>query len=68
MLVQKGVPNVDCLVASHEDHSRYGSMVVLQPRGMERRPRLASEVVEAVRCVLQALLVRFMATQSGLAH
>ena len=43
-------------------------MVVLQPRGMEYRPRLASEVVEAVRCVLEALLVRFMATQSGLAH
>ena len=60
VLVQKGVPNVDRLVASHEDHPRHGSIIFLQPRGVERQPRFVSEIIEAAICVLQALVVRLM--------
>jgi hypothetical protein len=42
MLVQKGVPNVDRLVMSHEDHPKHGSTIFLQPTDEERQPRLAS--------------------------
>jgi hypothetical protein len=68
VLKQRSVPNVDRLIMFHKNHERHGSVIYLQPRGMERLPELASEIIEATICVLQALLVRLVSPQSDLAH
>jgi hypothetical protein len=64
-LKQKNVPNVDRLVASYNGHPEHGSSIYLQPKGLELQPQLVSEIIEAVVCVLQALLVRLIIGAAG---
>ena len=58
LLTSKGVPHVDRLKLSYIDDEKHGSVVILEPKGVDVLPRRAKEVLEAVICVLEALMVR----------
>ena len=58
ILHEKHTPNVDNLHLSFIDHSKHGSVVYLQPKGMAVQPASAREVLDAVLCVLAALKAR----------
>jgi hypothetical protein len=67
VLRTKRVPNIDRLLTSFENHPKFGSVIFLQPKGVELPPRLVNEIIGATVCVLQALLVRFMTPQADAA-
>ena len=54
LLERKPVPNVDNLYSA----SQTRGVVYLQPRGIDTRPKIAQDVVDAIMCVLEALVVR----------
>jgi hypothetical protein len=54
LLKEKGVPNVDGIAMSYSD---CGAVVFLEPKGMSVFPRNSRQVLDAVCCVLQALIV-----------
>lgn len=57
LLEEKNVPNVDHLQMYRHDSS-HGYAVYLQPKGLPDVPRSRKEVIEALICVLEALVVR----------
>lgn len=57
ILKDKAVPNVDSLLKSHIDHPHHGCVVCLKPKRVDVPPRLAQEVKDAVRCILEFLVV-----------
>ena len=56
LLAHKSVPNVDSLYLCKLDDPTRG-IVYLQPRGLNALPRVAQDVVDAIVCVLEALVV-----------
>jgi hypothetical protein len=56
LLVRKSVPNVDSLYLAKLDDSSCG-IVYLQPRGLNDSPRFVRDVVDAIVCILEALVV-----------
>ena len=56
LLRQKNVPHVDSVLNIFDDKS-HGAVAYLQPKGVNRRPTLAQEVLEAMLCLLEALTV-----------
>ena len=58
LLQAKHVPNVDRILNSYLNDNIHGSVVYLQPKGIDDSPRRAQEVLEAVKCVLEALKAR----------
>jgi hypothetical protein len=59
ILSEKGVPNVDSLSLTHADRE-HGAVAYLAPRGVNNSPRDTGEVLDAVACVLEALVVRMV--------
>jgi hypothetical protein len=57
LLERKKPPNVDQLLIAHEDHSELGSVAFFRPRGINKCPSSAIEVMQAIHCVLEALVV-----------
>ena len=57
LLEHRNVPNVDQLEQYFIDDPECGSAVYLVPKGIDKFPCLANEVVEAVTCILEALVV-----------
>ena len=55
-LKHKGVPNVDQL--DHADTKK--GEVYLSPKGMDVRPKDKKELLEAIICILEALVVRMV--------
>jgi hypothetical protein len=55
LLAEKNTCLVDKLILAYEDHSLYGSVVWLGPRGINKSPSSAMEVRQAILCVLNAL-------------
>jgi hypothetical protein len=56
-LAYKSVPNVDSLYSCKMDDLTRG-IVYLQPRGLNALPKFSQDVVDAIVCVLEALVVR----------
>jgi hypothetical protein len=56
LLRQKDVPNVDSALNLYDDTS-HGAVAYLQPKGVNRQPISLQEVVDAVVCILEALVV-----------
>jgi hypothetical protein len=57
LLAHKSVPNVDSLYL-HKLNDPTRGIVYLQPRGLNAYPKFAQDVVDAIVCVLEALVVR----------
>jgi len=57
LLKQKNVPNVDHLEQYFINDTEHGSAVYLGPKSIDNFPRLLNDVVDAVTCVLEALIV-----------
>lgn len=51
------MPNVDSLYLCKMDDLTRG-IVYLQPRGLNALPKFSQDVVDAIVCVLEALVVR----------
>jgi hypothetical protein len=67
LLQDKCVLNVDSLLQYYINDHVHGSVVYLQPKGIDDTPRSGQEVLEAVLCVLEALVVRrYLFTMSQL--
>jgi hypothetical protein len=66
LLEKKGVPNVDRLIGFASDEEQ-GSIIYLHPKGVDSAPQSEKEIIKAVECVLQALLVCLMTLQSDVA-
>jgi len=56
LLRQKDVPNVDSALDLYDDSS-HGAVAYLQPKGVNRQPTSPLEVLEAVLCLLEVLVV-----------
>ena len=56
ILTEKGVPNVDRLICANNQDG----VVYLGPKGMSVRPSNQKELLEAVICVLEALVVSIL--------
>ena len=57
LLEDKNVPNIDILMQYYINDHVHGSVVYLQPKGMDIFPCQGQEILEAVVCILQALKV-----------
>jgi len=57
LLEDKDVPNVDVLMQHYINNNVNGSVVYLQPKGMDIFLCWGQEVLEAVECILRALKV-----------
>jgi hypothetical protein len=57
LLAEKSVPNMDSLYLAKLDDPSCG-IVYFQPRGLNVYPRFAHDVVDAIVCILEALVVR----------
>ena len=60
MLGAKEVPNVDWMKLSYLDDNNQIAVAFLEPKGISAMPKSVGEVVEAVGCILEALVVRLM--------
>jgi hypothetical protein len=58
VLRTKDVPNVDRIVLSYAD-DKHGTVAFLEPKGISVIPKSVLEVLEAVSCILDALIVCF---------
>jgi hypothetical protein len=56
LLARKSVPNVDRLYSTELDDPSYG-IVYLQPRGLNAPPKSMQDVLDAIVCALEALVV-----------
>jgi hypothetical protein len=66
LLEDEDVPNIDVLMQYYINNHVHGSVVYLQPKGMDIFLGQGQEVLEAVVCVLQALKVCRYALQPEL--
>jgi hypothetical protein len=57
LLETKDVPNVDSLMSSSADDSSHASVVYLEPKGIDTIPSRVAEILDVVRCILEALTV-----------
>jgi hypothetical protein len=56
LLMAKGVPNVDSISASFADDT-HDAVVFLEPKGLSVLPMNGRQLLEALCCVLEALVV-----------
>jgi hypothetical protein len=61
-LEEKQVPNTDSLVYAEDD------TVLLQPRGDCEKPRKEKELLEALVCILNGLIVSTIFTAESILH
>lgn len=57
ILKEKKVPNVDSLALAYAD-TAHGAVAYLKPRGVDARPKDTGEMLDAVICILEAVMVR----------
>jgi len=57
-LAEKRVPNVNYLVYKRESIENQQSVAYLAPKGMSTYPKTEEELIQAVSCILEALVVK----------